>query len=76
MELTRTQISRLINVGRKIWKMLTPDEQSAYYVDIGTIGFVETVAELLHLSLCTVSLKDFEAIHNAIIPGCGRNNCS
>ena len=73
MELTKTQISRLINVGRKIWKMLTPDEQSAYYVDIGTIGFVETVADLLHLSLCTVSLKDFEAIHNAIIPGCGRN---
>lgn len=69
MELTKAQISRLINVGRKIWKMLTPDEQYAYYVDIGTIGFVETVAELLHLSLCTVSLKDFEAIHNAIYSG-------
>jgi hypothetical protein len=76
MELTKTQISRLINVGRKIWKMLTPDEQSAYYVDTGTIGFVETVAELLHLDLYTVSLKDFEAIHNAIIPGCGRNKSS
>ena len=72
MELTKLQAGRLITVGRKIWKMLTPDEQSAYYVDVGTIGFVETIADLLHLSLCTLSLKDFEAIHNAIIPGCGR----
>lgn len=71
-ELNKEQMSRLINVGRKIWKMLTPDEQSAYYVDIGTIGFVETIADLLHLSLCTCSLSTFEAIHNAIIPGCGR----
>ena len=71
-ELTKEQIGRLITVGRKIWKMLTPDEQSAYYVDIGTIGFVEDVASILHLSLCATSLKTFEFIHNGIIPGCGR----
>ena len=71
-ELTKEQAARLITVGRKIWKMLTPDEQSAYYVDIGTIGFVEDVARMLHLDLYTTSLKTFEFIHNSIIPGCGR----
>lgn len=74
MELTKEQQSRLINMGRKIWKMLTPDEQCMYYVDIGTIGFVEEVATLLHLDLCTTSLKTFEAIHNAIIPNSGRKS--
>ena len=68
-ELTKEQAARLITVGRKIWKMLTPDEQEAYYVDIGTIGFVENVASMLHLNLYTTSLKTFEFIHNSIIPG-------
>lgn len=74
MELTKEQQKRLIDVGRKIWKMLTPDEQAMYYVDIGTIGFVEDVATLLHLGLNTTSLKTFEAIHNAIIPNSGRDS--
>lgn len=67
MKLTTEQRSRLISVGRKIWKMLTPDEQSMYYVDLGTIQFVENIAELLHLGLQEVTLREFEAIHNKII---------
>lgn len=72
MELTKEQAARIITVGRKIWKMLTDDEKTRYYVDIGTIGFVEDVARLLHLDLCMTSLKTFEFIHNSIISGCGR----
>ena len=68
MKLTKEEQSRFINVGRKIWKMLTPDEQSMYYVDIGTVHFVELVAELLHLNLKECSIKELEAIHYAILP--------
>ena len=66
-ELTRDQIARLITFGRKIWKSLTEQEREAYYCDHGTIGFVEDVASLLHLELCSVSLSRFEFIHNSII---------
>lgn len=64
--LTKKQANRLITVARKIWKTLTPEEQEGYYNDIGTIGFVENVAVLLHLGLYKVSIAEFEAIHSRI----------
>lgn len=65
--LTKEQKNRLCKVGRRIWRMLSDDERDAYYCDTGTIGFVENVATLLHLGLCTVTLDEFERIHNYII---------
>ena len=69
MKLTKENARRLVNFGRKVWKMLTDDEREAYYIDNGTIGFVEDIATVLHFQLCEVSLTEFEAIHNLIIRG-------
>jgi hypothetical protein len=69
MKLTKENAQRLVNFGRKVWKMLTDAEREAYYLDNGTIGFVEDIATVLHLQLCEVSLAEFEAIHNLIVRG-------
>lgn len=49
--MTREQINRIKVVGTSIWNRLTKQEQEAFYYDIGTIGFVECVAYLLHIKL-------------------------
>lgn len=59
---------KLITVGHTIWhKLLTAEDREQYYHDTGTIGFVENVANLLHMGLEKVTLTEFEDIHNKII---------
>ena len=66
-EMTLEQKARLVKFGHRVWKMLSPEEKDAYYCDTGTIGFVEDVVDMLHLSNCVVPLSEIEAIHNLII---------
>lgn len=71
--LTRTQKGRLVTMARRIWKSLSHEEQERYYYDTGTIGFVENVAQLLGLHLCTLTLSEFEQIHTKIFQEVQRN---
>lgn len=64
--LTRIQKGRLVTIARRIWKSLSREEQERYYNDTGTIGFIEDVAQLLGLHLCTLTLGEFEQIHTKI----------
>lgn len=57
--MTKEQINRIKVVGTSIWNRLTKQEQEAFYYDTGTIGFVECVADLLHIKL---KLLDYEII--------------
>lgn len=58
--------NRLIEFARKTWKLLTVEEQEYYYYDVGTIGFVELVADALHMNISDLSLDEFDKIHEAI----------
>ena len=60
---------KLIRVGHTIWhELLTDDDREQYYNDSGTIGFMENVANLLHMDLEEVTLTEFEAIHDKLFP--------
>ena len=49
MKLNKKQINRLITFGRRVWNMLTKEEQENYYYNTGTMGFVEDIMAILHI---------------------------
>ena len=60
--LTTNETRRLKAFSRKVWNGLTASEQCEFYNDTGTIGFVELIAELLHIRLTDDDYETFDAI--------------
>lgn len=61
-KLTKTQINRLKTFGRKTWNSLTKEEQESFYYDTGTIGFVECMADVLHIKLSPLDCDIMEEL--------------
>ena len=59
-------MERLKEMCVAIWSMMTDDEIQGYFCGMGTIGFVEAVADLIFFDLETISEADFDAILDAI----------
>jgi hypothetical protein len=59
-------MERLKEMCVAIWSMLTDDEAEGYFCGMGTIGFVESVADLIFFDLETLSEAEFDAILDAI----------
>jgi hypothetical protein len=58
-------MNRIVELGKKIWSLLTEDEQERYYM-VGTLTFVEDIAVMIGYNLDyddTVSIDD---IHDKI----------
>ena len=67
MKLDKKQINRLITFGRRVWNMLTKEEQENYYYNTGTMGFVEDIMAILHIhKLEFESEEQFEYVHELI----------
>ena len=60
--MTREELNRLAEMAQTVWKPLTDDEREAFYADIGTIGFLENVANLLHMDISTMTLDEFDEL--------------
>lgn len=66
-KLNKKRLNRLIIVGRRIWNLLTKEEQEDYYYDRGTYGFVEDVMAILHIhKLEFEGIEQFEYAHELI----------
>ena len=59
-------MERLKEMCVAIWSMLTDDEAEGYFCGTGTIGFVESVADLLFIDMEEVSEEELDAILDAI----------
>jgi hypothetical protein len=57
-------MNRIVELGKKIWSLLTEDEQERYYM-VGTLTFVEDIAVMVGYDLDSddTSIDD---IHNKI----------
>jgi hypothetical protein len=58
-------MNRIVELGKKIWSLLTEDEQERYYM-VGTLTFIEDIAVMIGYNLDyddTVSIDD---IHDKI----------
>lgn len=69
MKPTPENLARLVYLGRKLWKALTDEEKGNFYFDVGTFGFVELIADVLHVDLGELSYNEFAALHDKIIYG-------
>ena len=59
-------MERLKEMCVTIWSMLTDDEAEGYFCGTGTIGFVESVADLLFIDMEEVSEEELDVILDAI----------
>lgn len=56
------QKQKLIAIGRQIWQSLTDDEQeNYYYYTAGKIGFLEDVAQILHIDMRDADVSELLA---------------
>lgn len=60
--MTKQELTHLTEMAQAIWELLTEDEQKAFCVDTGTIGFVEKVADLLHIDISTMTLDELDEL--------------
>lgn len=56
------QKQRFVAVGRQIWQSLTDYEQENYYYTDGKIGFLEDIAQILHVNMYEADATDAEII--------------
>ena len=42
-------MDRIVELGRKVWALLTEDERERYYM-VGTLTFVEDIVSLLNIN--------------------------
>jgi hypothetical protein len=59
-------MERLKEMCVAIWSMLTDEEAEGYFCGTGTIGFVESVADLLFIDMEEVSEEELDVILDAI----------
>ena len=55
------QKQRFVAIGRQIWQSLTDDEQEDYYYTEGKIGFLEDVAQILHMDMRDADVSELLA---------------
>lgn len=60
--ITVHDFKRMTQVGRRVWNALTNDEREAWYCDTGTYGFIECVADILHIDLSKWTTEDMEYV--------------
>lgn len=60
--MTKLELARLTKIALSAWKLLDVEEKEAFYTDTGTIGFVENVANLLHIDISTMSLNELDEL--------------
>lgn len=59
-------MNRIVELGKKVWSLLTEDERERYYI-VGTFTFVEDIVSLLNIN--DFDWDDFntvESIHDKI----------
>ena len=60
-------IKRIVKFGRKVWSLLTEEEQVRYYNVDGTYQFVEYIVDILGLyDFDWTNIELVETIHNKI----------
>ena len=60
--MTKNELTRLTKIALSTWRLLDVEEKEAFYADTGTIGFVENVANLLHIDISTMSLNELDEL--------------
>ena len=56
--MTTHELKRMTQVGKRVWNALTNEEREAWYYDAGTYGFIECIADILHVDVSTWTLQD------------------
>lgn len=59
-------MNRIVELGKKVWSLLTEDERNRYYL-VGTLTFIENIVALLNIN--DLDWDDFnlvESIHDQI----------
>ena len=64
----REELTHLTKIAQTVWTGLSDYEREAFYIDTGTIGFVEAIADLLQMDISTMTLAEFDEIWNTIEP--------
>ena len=49
MELDKKQLKRIVKMTQKTWSLLTKDEKLMYFMDCGTITFVNFILDILYI---------------------------
>lgn len=49
MVLDKKQLKRVIKMTKKVWSLLTEDEKLMYFIDCGTITFVNLILDMLYI---------------------------
>ena len=62
-------MKRVKEFGKKVWNLLSEDEQEAYSYTEGTFQFVDLICSILHINLTTLTLSQIDDIHDYIIYG-------
>lgn len=58
-------VNRIVELGKKIWSLLTEDEQERYYM-VGTLTFVEDIAIIIGYDLDSDDEVSIDDIHDQI----------
>ena len=58
-------INRIVELGKKVWYLLTEDEQERYYM-VGTLTFVEDIAIIIGYDLDSDDEVSIDDIHDQI----------
>ena len=59
-------MERLKEMCVAIWSMLTDEEAEGYFYNVGTIGFVEYVANIIWFDMETLTDEELDIILDAI----------
>lgn len=60
--MTKVELARLTEMAQIVWKRLDVEEKEAFYVDTGTIGFVESIADMLRIDISTMTLDELDEL--------------
>lgn len=60
--MTKLELARLTEMAQIVWRLLDVEEKEAFYADTGTIGFVESIADMLHINISTMSLNELDEL--------------
>lgn len=58
-------MDRVVELGRKIWSLLTEDEHERYYM-VGTLTFVEDIAIMVGYDIDSDDETSIDYIHDQI----------
>lgn len=65
--MTMNEMKRMTQVGRRTWNALTNAEKDAWYCDTGTYGFIECIADILHIDISNWSADNMDYVEAQIV---------